>query len=483
MKKTLLFLPFLLVISISLNAQDKPSSKELINKIENHLVPAVLIEGEPVKYYSIKERMIHHKVPGISITFFGDHKILWTKTYGYTSFDSTKLIDENTLFQAASISKPVAAMAALTLVQEGKIALEKDINTYLKNWKIEENKFTKDEKVTLARLLSHSAGLTVHGFGGYAKEEKVPSLLQILNGKKPANSDPIKPDTVPGAIWRYSGGGYTVMQKALEDVSSIPFSEYLQKNVLNKIGMNNSRYAQPLPEQFHKNASIASNGNGEQIKGKWHIYPEMAAAGLWTTPSDLAKFAIEVQKSLEGKSNKVLSKEFAEKMTTRYKDNYGLGFSVQGNGDSIRFGHGGSNQGYRCILIAHTKMGEGVAIMTNADNGGSLYNEVLRSISDVYKWNIFKPTIKKIVSIKSEKLKNFAGKYQLNPEYIIEVSIKETHVIAKQLWDKTEFEIYPESDLKFFERGQGLVFEFEESKEGKIESFKVYGQYVFKKVE
>jgi len=378
------------------NLQEKTKINELISKVETHLTPSVVIEGKQDTLFTIDERMEYYKVPGLSIAIIFNGKIQWAKGYGYTSYDSTKMIDENTLFQAASISKPVAAMAALYLVQEGRISLDMDVNKYLRDWKIVENRFTEKEKVTLRRLLSHSAGLTVSGFKGYAEGEDVPDITRILNGEPPANNNSIRPDTVPGQLYRYSGGGYTVAQKMLTDITGIPFQAFMQQTVLSRIGMSNSYFYQPLPGQFHNNASIGHNSKGDPVEGKWHTYPELAAAGLWTTPTDLAKFAIEVQQSLKGLSNKVLSKELTEQMVTRYFKHKGLGFDVIGDGDSIRFGHGGGNKGYRCQSVAFKNFGQGAVIMTNSDNGSDLMSEVLRSISWTYNWNIFPPAVRKI---------------------------------------------------------------------------------------
>ena len=265
----------------------------------------------------------------------------------------------------------------MTLVEEGLLDLDTDVNRYLESWKVPENEYTAIEKVTLRRLISHTAGLTVHGFRGYAFDEQVPTTIQVLNGEEPANSNPILPDTIPGAIYRYSGGGFTVMQLMLCDITGKSFPEILEERVLSKLGMDNSTYLQPLPETLSALAAIAHRSDGSPIKGNWHTYPEMAAAGLWTTPTDLAKFAIEIQKSITGESNLILSREMVEQMLTEEKDGYGLGLGLGGVNDSIRFVHGGSNEGFRCYMIAYTNLGKGAVIMTNGDQGSTLISEIL----------------------------------------------------------------------------------------------------------
>ncbi len=213
---------------------------------------------------------------------------MWAKGYGYTSNDSTQLVNENTLFQAASISKPVAAMAALALVEKGKLDLDANVNLYLEGWQVEENKFTSEEKITLRRILSHSAGLTVHGFGGYASGDKVPDIIQILNGEEPANSGRIYPDTRPGVQYRYSGGGYTIMQKILCDITGKDFPALMDELVLSKIGMNYSSYEQPLPDALWDNAARAHDGGGEMIEGQMALLPGDGSSRTLDHPRRLA---------------------------------------------------------------------------------------------------------------------------------------------------------------------------------------------------
>jgi len=233
-----------------------------------------------------------------------------------------------TLFQAGSISKPVAAAGMLALVQQGKLSLDEDVNLKLKSWKVPENEFTREQKVTLRRLASHSAGLTVHGFPGYDIDEKVPTLVQIFNGEKPANTAAIRVDFVPGTDERYSGGGITIEQQLMIDVSGKAFPELMKETVLDKIGMSDSSYQQPLPPARAAITAGGAYGDGKAVHGKWHVYPEMAAAGLWTTPTDLAKFAIEIALAKQGKSHKVLSQTTVQEMLKPQSKDFGIGFGL-----------------------------------------------------------------------------------------------------------------------------------------------------------
>lgn len=463
-----------------------PAIEARIRQIENNLMPGIIIAGkEEASHFNIHDRMKHYKAPGLSIAFVDDGQVSWARSYGYLSQDSLAPVNEQTLFQAASISKPVAAMAALRLVQEGKLQLDQDVNAYLKGWQVEASAFTEGKPITLERLLTHTAGLTVHGFRGYAQGEPVPTLVQILNGEEPANSDKIVPDTFPGAIWRYSGGGYTLMQKVVEDVAGKPFPQVMQELVLGRIGMNPSTYEQPLPERLRSNAAVGHRPDGEKVEGNWHTYPEMAAAGLWTTPSDLARYIIEVQRSLKDGYKGVLSAEMTEKMLSKHLGDWGLGPALSGEGDSLRFNHGGANEGYRCQMTGFAHRGQGVVLMSNSDNGIALIDEILRAISEVYGWGIYTPQTKEVISLGPEQLERFVGKYRLPEQQIdLQLSLKEGQLRAKQLWDGVEYELYPESELDFFETGEGIVFRFGQSDEGEITGFSVYdGAYKFNKIE
>ncbi|MGO8786551.1 MAG: serine hydrolase [Terriglobia bacterium] len=418
-----------------------------IARIENGLLPPVLIKGQPVQPMTIADRMAHYKVPGVSIAFFGQGRILWTRTYGFADVASKNPVTDETLFQAASISKPVAALAALRLVQDGTLNLDEDVNVKLTTWKVPENEFTKEQKVTLRRILSHSAGLTVHGFPGYASNEPVPTVVQILNGEKPANTPPIRVDTVPGTIWRYSGGGYVVLQTLLADVTGKPFSQVVSDLVLQPVGMTHSSYVQP--KILASRAATPYRGDGEPVKGGSHTYPEMAPAGLWTTPSDLALLAIEVQNEYAGKSSTVLSQAMMREMLTPQKGEWGLGFGLQSPGHALRFGHNGANEGYQCDLQAYTESGEGVAIMTNSDNGGQVIGEILRAIAKEYNWPDFQTKEHKIVKVDPKVFDGFVGHYQLAPNFILSFMREGDHFFT-QATGQPKFEVFPESDHDYF---------------------------------
>ncbi|MEO0470320.1 MAG: serine hydrolase domain-containing protein [Bacteroidota bacterium] len=436
--------------------------------------------------WTVEERMAHHKIPGVSIAFFEDGEIIWTKSYGYADVEGKRLVDENTRFQAASISKPVAASAMMQMVQNGQLDLDKPVNEYLTSWKLTDNAFTQSKDVNLRRIVSHTAGLTVHGFRGYAKGEDVPTTTQVLDGAEPANSDQILTDTFPGSMYRYSGGGYTLMQLLLEDVSGKDFTTLMGENVLAKIGMANSAYSQPLRADWQGQEAYGYRGNGDMVEGKWHTYPEKAAAGLWTTPTDLAKFAIAVQEAWQGDENQFISPDIAKQMLTTQlpAEDHGLGPSLQLQGDTIWFGHGGANEGFRCMLFScvNNFKRQGMAVMTNSDNGSNLFMEIFVSAAEQYGWNVFTPKVKDVIDLTAEEQARFAGKYRFTDEYIFDIVLEDGGLAVIQHWNDAHYPIYPEKPLEFFDLADDSHFSFKADASGNIISVSD-GPYTAEKVE
>ena len=357
-----------------------------LKRVEAIAVELPSAPGEASLRLNLSELMKTYNVPGLSIAVIENYKIVDAKAYGVIAPRSTTPVTTRTLFQAGSISKPVAATGALYLVERGKLALDENVNDKLKTWKVPENEFTKTEKVTLRRLMSHTAGLTIHGFPGYDVDAPVPTLVQIFNGEKPANTEPIRVDTVPGTVERYSGGGVTIEQQMMIDVTGKAFPAFMRETVLDKIGMSDSSYEQPLPANRAAMTAGGSYADGKAVHGKWHVYPEMAAAGLWTTPTDLAKFAIEIALSKKGQSNRVLSQKMTQEMLTPVKEEAGLGFFMEKDNPG-QFGHNGADEGFQALLTMNADTGNGVAMMADSDNGISVMNWVLRRVAKEYSWN------------------------------------------------------------------------------------------------
>ncbi|MEM9325143.1 MAG: serine hydrolase domain-containing protein [Bacteroidota bacterium] len=390
-------------------AQDQALQQEIAT-IESGLLGPINVKGQAARTYSMEERMAFHKVPGLSIAVVKDGVLRWAKGYGIADSEKGTPVTTTTRFQAGSISKPVAALAALKLMEEGKLDIDKDVNQYLQDWKVAENRFTEEEKVTVRRLLTHTAGTNVHGFPGYKPDAQIPSVTEVLNGK--GNTDKVEVDTIPGSRWKYSGGGYTIMEKVVEDITGMPLEVYASSKVLQPLGMVNSTYEQPLPEDSYDEASAAYDRGGQLIAGTWHVYPEQAAAGLWTTPSDLAKYCIEVQEIAQGKEDGVFLRPTITAMLTKHMNDWGLGPSLAWAGDSLRFQHGGKNAGFTNSMIAFAYRSDAYIIMTNADNGMSLIREIARSLSAYYDWKTIQPREVEVLTLPDKVIKSYVGEYK-----------------------------------------------------------------------
>jgi CubicO group peptidase (beta-lactamase class C family) len=452
---------------------DPPGPAARAARVEKGLLPGFVIAGRPLPAKTLAERMAALKVPGVSVAVINSGIVEWAKGYGVAEAETATPVSTHTLFQAASISKPVAVLAALRLVEQGKLALDEDVNARLTSWKVPENKFTEKEKATLRRLLSHTAGLTVHGFGGYSADAPVPTLVQVLDGLKPANSDAVRVDVVPGSLWRYSGGGYTVAQQLMIDVTSRPFPDLLAELVLRPIGMDDSTYEQPLPARLRGTSASGHLDDGRLLPGRYHTYPELAAAGLWTTPTDLAKFLIEIQRGLQGRSS-LISTAMAREMTAVQKSGYGLGLSVSGSGPAARFGHGGSNEGFKCQMTAFVESGRGAVVMTNGDRGVGLGMEILRAVAREYGWPALQPVEKTVVRVDPSALAPLAGRYELRPGKIVTLALEGGTLFV--IDGKERVELYPESETRFFEAVEENEVVFVKGADGRVTHMLINGK-------
>ena len=384
-----------------------------IDRVLSALRPPVEVAGKAPVRWTLADRMAHHNVPGISIAVVDGGRLSWARGVGLEQAGTTDSVTPTTLFQAASISKPVTATGMLRLVERGTLDLDADVNRYLTSWKVPDNKFTATEKVTLRRIVSHTAGLTVHGFPGYSPKDPMPTVVQVLDGKKPANTAAVRVDTTPGAISRYSGGGTTIMQQLLVDVTGRPFPALMQELVLGPAGMSNSTFEQPLPAARAGDASRAHDAKGKMVPGGWHVYPEMAPAGLWTTPTDLTNWALAITAARAGKSTTLLSQPMVAQMLTPVKDGIGLGPFVGGTGRNFHFGHGGANEGFHSQLVMYPELGVGAAVMTNGDGGPELIGEVLRALAAEYQWPDYAAKQVTTVALEPAAVAGLLGKYLL----------------------------------------------------------------------
>jgi CubicO group peptidase (beta-lactamase class C family) len=433
-------------------------------------VPAALLHAQASRLDSldayVREQMARRHIAGLSLAIIQDGRIAVARGYGVADQSTRAPVTPATLFQAGSISKPVSALGALHLVEAGRLSLDGDVNDMLTSWKLPDNGFTTTEKVTLRRILSHSAGLTVHGFPGYDVADKVPSLVQVLDGAPPANTTPIRVDTTPGALWRYSGGGFTIMQQLMIDVTGSPFARLMQETVLGPIGMTSSSFEQPQPR---KRAALTASGyyaDRTPVRGRWHVYPEMAAAGLWTTATDLARFAIEIQQTLAGRGHGVISPAMARQYVAVQKGSSGLGIALGGSGRTLSFSHGGRDEGFDAQLVAFAESGQGAALMINANDDSRCMGRILDFIGRAYGWPddgsaSSTPAVVHAAHIEPARLARYAGYYELGENQMITLVPNRNGTGLETLVDGFPDEAFLAVDSMRFgsaERGVHLAF-------------------------
>ena len=419
-------------------------------RVESALLPTFVIRGEPPRRTSLADRMEALGVPGVSVAVLVDGELAWARGYGFADLESGRPVTARTLFQAASISKPVAALAALQLVQEGRVALDADVDQYLTSWRVPVNSFTAEAPVTLRGLLTHRAGLSVSGFPGYGPEEAVPDAVGVLEGR--GNTDPVRVVLPPGERWRYSGGGYTVMQQLVADVRGAPFPDVMRRHVLDPIGMVRSTFEQPIPPDRQDDIATGYRPDGTPVPGRWHTYPEQAAAGLWTTPGELALYAGEVQRAWRGGSARVLDEVVVGEMLTPDQDDWGLGPGISEDGE--RFRHGGSNQGFRSTFAATIAGSDGVFVMTNSDAGSPLAREIAITVAEGYGWSGPRPAERVPVELPAEVRERYAGTYvAAEGDIEFEVELEERGLALTSRGERSV--LWPSDGSTFFDVANG----------------------------
>jgi len=452
---------FVLLFTLTVSAQESK-----IEQVENSLLYPVTVKGQDV-LLSLPDRMKSYNVPGVSVAVVNKGKVEWAKGYGVLETGSKDQVNAETLFQAASISKTVSAFGALVLVGKDLLNLDKDINTYLKSWKLPENEFTQKEKVTLRHLLSHTGGLSRSFVGSYGREQKPFGLLDALEGKDDSqNPRPVRVRAVPGTEYNYSGGGFSVIQQMIADVTGKPFEDVMRELVLNPLGMKHSGYLMPLTKNLWKIAATGHRRNGDAIPDKGFVLPETAAGGLWTTPTDIALFMIEIQRAMAGKS-RLLSKALANEMLSPQKNSgsWGLGLDLKGLNQTPYFQHGGVNIGFESWMAGSFDTGQGAVVMTNTNSGGQrLALEIIRGIARVYGWSFATQIAKNAIALDPKQQAAYIGRYRFNDDIFI-VKIENAKLMIQR--PNSSFrELVAEGKHKFFVRESEVEYIFEMNDRG-----------------
>jgi CubicO group peptidase (beta-lactamase class C family) len=383
--------------------------KSVLALLQDHARPIVPIVGQDVRY-RLKERLSYHRCPALSLAIVRSGKIAEAAAYGHADPQTARLANDETLFQAASMSKPLAAILALQFVREGLLGLDDDVRRYLNSWSLPEN--PNGCAVTLRHLLSHRSGATTVRFPNHLPDAPRPSTIDMLEGRPPALNGPLTFEGAPGECERYSNTGYTLIQLLIEDISGKPFAEVARTRLFDTLGLTRSTFAQPLTEVERQNASIGIE-RGQPMEGIWRYQPQLAAAGLWTTPSEYARILLAFRDAALGRDSTLLDETTARAMLKPQGGEFGLGWMLREQPGNLRFGHTGSNFGFRSAASICLESGEGVVAMANADTGRHVYLEAIHGIARICDWSDLIPSPVSIVRISSNEFALFEGVYHL----------------------------------------------------------------------
>lgn len=455
-----------LALSIFLAAIPATRAQEsLATAVEQHLVPAVKIVGKPASERRLADAMETMHVPGISIAVLRDGRLVWAHAYGLTAAGGKRVTPE-TPFQAGSISKSVAALAILKLASTGEVSLDAPVNAYLESWKLPDSSVGKAQDVTLRRLLAHTGGTNVHGFPGYRRGGPVPSLGEILDGTPPSRTPPIRITSKPGAAWQYSGGGYVIAQQLVADVTGTRFADWAANAWLRPAGMTSSSFDEPYGPK--DGVTLGHGADGVAVAGDYHLYPEAAAAGLWTTPSDLGRALIALRRSIKGEQGALLPQAMARLVLEPVLPGHAIGFDVGGKADRW-IAKGGDTEGFAGYLVFYPESGNGAVVMTNGAQGATLARDVMRAIAISEKWPDFGPRVRHSTPIPKTLLDRLPGTYTYRESNHFTIAREGASLTISSPGEQPE-RLHRDRSGKFFTLSQDVAFVFDTTTgAGKIE--------------
>jgi CubicO group peptidase (beta-lactamase class C family) len=444
-----------IIISLFLSFVFAENSDDHIRKVEEGLLPPLPVNGE--RSWTLAERMKFYNVPGISIAVIDQFEIAWARGYGIADRSTGTTVTNETLFQASSMSKTITAAAAMRLAEKHVLNLDAPIESQLKSWKLPASEFKK--VITLRMLLSHHAGLNVPGFPGFEQGEKLPTILQQLDGLGASNTQPLRVVMEPGTKFRYSGGGYLLAQQLMMDVTGMPFDEIIRKEILEPVGMKHSYYNHPPSAEQLKFAAAGHDENGDVIAGKFRIHTDLAASGLWTTPSDYALFLIALQNSIKGTTNSLLSSASAKAMITAENGPMGIGVFASPRKNVNYMVHPGNNWGFYSIYFAHPEKGYGVVVFANHDNGSALVNEIVRAVAHEYNWQDFFPEFLNRTQPSIQDLDSCVGRYKISADDVLSIRRNAHHLLGTTTFSD-EFELIPVGQKRFVHPQEAVLYNF-----------------------
>ena len=442
-------------------------TKSRIRKVEKGLLRAIYLKGQRPEKLSIEARMPFYKVPGVGLAVMDRNGLEWARDYGVRDAHSREPVTTDTIFQAGDLSQPVAAAAALELVDKGLLELGGDMEPLLRRLLAPGPGPTPMSTVTLRKILTHTDGLASVGLPGYPVGCQIPALTDLLQGREFTAAGFGEASAVPALDICISDAGFAVLQALLEETTAKTFPVLANQTVLGPFGMRHSTFDVPLPESMKLNAASGHGRDGRPIEGKWLSYPAAAARGLWTTPSDLVSFAAGVLRSATGKEGQILSAGMARAMLTPQAGNRGLGFAVDGVGTDVRFHLEGRTRGYTCTLVVYPYKGQGAVVMTNSDNGFLISDEILRAVSDAYEWPDFKPQERPLFRLDPSVYQGYVGRYQVTPDYALDVTYEDYYLIIRPS-GQSPTRFYVENQTFFFSIDPYVRIQFLSDDKGRV---------------
>ena len=440
--------------------------------LESGLVRIVTFEGEEGLRASLEERRAELGVPAVSVAVLRDGEIHWAGAYGSD-------VDESTLFQAASLSKTVAAAGLITLANERGVSLDDDLSGDLPADLIATIN-PGGIPLTLRKLLSHTNGAAVSGFPGYPAGSAVPTTQEVVLGAGPTNTDPVLISPNPDGERRYSGGGYTIAQLWAETVTGETFPALMQRLVLEPVGMPRSTFSQAVPGGYpDDNMARAYDREGSPVESGWHIYPEMAAAGLWTTPTEFLTFIGALMAALDGDESRGIDPAVAQVMVIPVASDYGLGIGAAPKGDTIRLSHSGSNRGFRCNFMAYPDRNDAVITMTNASVGWAMVGDVGRTANTTYGWPMVEMPIYTRAEVTEGELDAFTGQYrgEGSDQVLFTLSV-EGDTLKAAVFNGSEFTLVKIGEATFIDPNDGEEAVFAADEDGRMVATSGGARYV-----
>lgn len=475
----------------TVNAQQQPANREteLLAALQDGLRPSILKAGEPLPKWSLQERMAYHKVPGVAIAIVKDGEVMHAAGYGVREAGTHDAVDADTLFSVGSISKMITAATTLRLVTQGKIDLDRDVNSYLKSWRIPLASEIENPVVTMRMLLSHTSGLTVHGFEDYLPGEKLPTLIETLNGTSPAKNEPVRLQREPGLLTDYSGGGIMVEQQVIEDVTGTSLVTAAREQVFDRVGMFRSTFENPL-SAARGNIAKAHDDKGmlTALPRGWQAFPEQAASGLWTSANDLGAFVGALIKSYQGNGTFLPPAITTQMMTEVSPGSRGLGPELSGAGTTRRFFHNGDNDSYHAAFEGYLETGDGFVILTNGENSKQLRGEIRNALSDALGYGV-KPLIRTAnLDLGAPAYADYAGTYRIDAAVpmdlrreladwfdfdALEVKVADGAITVSLPGEPESSALLPLTPTRFIASGLGTELEFHRDARGVVRALSV----------